>query len=346
MTWLITLKFTTYFKYTKKINEDKKDMTLHVSGRRRFKLEKQLGAGAFGEIYSGIDVESGDAVAVKLERMDAEYPQLIYEARVYDKLASKQGVPRVFHIGQEGNYNVMVMQRLGPNLESLFNQCHRRFSLQTVLLLGDKMLHLIEQVHDGGFLHRDIKPDNFVIGSNGNNNQIYIIDFGLSKCYMNPETSEHIKFRDDKHLTGTARYASVNNHKGREQSRRDDLESLGYVLVYFLKGVLPWQNIKKKVRDQLKYQRMMEIKMSTAHTSLDLVAGLPDAFTNYFLHVRQLKFDERPDYTYLQTQFRNMLTNGITTDIDASSPTNASNTSYTETDRPQPYNVKFDWDTD
>ena len=339
-------------------------MTLHVSGRRRFKLEKQLGAGAFGEIYSGIDVESGDAVAVKLERMDAEYPQLIYEARVYNKLSSKQGVPRVFHTGQEGNYNVMVMQRLGPNLETLFNQCNRRFSLQTVLLLGDKMLHLIEQVHDGGFLHRDIKPDNFVIGSSGeasarsrgdeasarsrgdDTNQIYIIDFGLSKCYINPETNEHIKYRTDKHLTGTARYASVNNHKGREQSRRDDLESLGYVLVYFLKGVLPWQNIKKKIRDQLKYQRMMEIKMSTAHTSLDLVSGLPEAFTNYFLHVRQLKFDERPDYTYLQTQFRNMLTNGITTDVDASSPTNASNTSYTETDRPQPHQGKFDWDTD
>ena len=322
-------------------------MTLHVSGRRRFKLEKQLGAGAFGEIYSGIDVDSGDAVAVKLERMDAEYPQLIYEARVYNKLSSKHGVPRVFHTGQEGNYNVMVMQRLGPNLETLFNQCNRRFSLQTVLLLGDKMLHLIEQVHDGGFLHRDIKPDNFVIGSTGDTNQIYIIDFGLSKCYINPETNEHIKFRTDKHLTGTARYASVNNHKGREQSRRDDLESLGYVLIYFLKGVLPWQNIKKNIKDQLKYQRMMEIKMSTAHTSLDLVYGLPEAFTNYLLHVRQLKFEERPDYIYLQTQFRNMLIAGGTTDLAGTDTTATSHT--TETHRPQQQQqqqLKFDWDTD
>jgi serine/threonine protein kinase len=212
------------------------------------------------------------------------------------------------------------MQRLGENLETLFNKCHRRFSLSTVLQLADKMLNLIRKVHTEGFVHRDIKPDNFVIGGDGEGekDEVYIIDFGLSKCYMNPQTKQHIEFRTDKHLTGTARYASVANHRGEEQSRRDDLESLGYVLVYFLKGVLPWQNIRKTTPEHKKYRGMMHVKIATVHTSLELVNGLPDAFAKYFAHVKQLKFDETPDYRYLRRLFYDCFVSSVDTDLGES----------------------------
>lgn len=292
-----------------------------MEGRKRYRLDKQLGAGAFGEIYSGVDTENGNKVAVKLERVDAEYPQLVYEARVYKRLEAQKGIPRLFYIGQEGSYNVLVMQRLGDNLETLFNKCHRRFSLSTVLLLADKMLNLIMKIHSEGFVHRDIKPDNFVVGGEGEgeDSEVYIIDFGLSKCYMNPQTKQHIEFRNDKHLTGTARYASVGNHKGEEQSRRDDLESLGYVLVYFLKGVLPWQNMKKTTPEHKKYRGMMAVKIATVHNSTQLVDGLPDAFAKYFAHVKQLTFEQTPDYRYLRRLFYDCFVSTVSTNVDENS---------------------------
>jgi serine/threonine protein kinase len=269
-------------------------------------LDERLGAGAFGEIYSGIDTESGEPVAVKLERVDAEHPQLTYEARVYQQLASKRGVPQLYYVGREGNYNVMVMERLGSNLETLLTQCGRRFSLCTVLEIADKMLQLVQKVHDQGFVHRDLKPDNFVTGmrEKGDEGDLYIIDFGLSKCFWDPDKDEHIPFRSDKHLTGTARYASIGNHRGLEQSRRDDLESLGYLLVYFLRGELPWQGVKGKSR-KVKYNKMMDLKKD-AHQHKTLCQGLPAAFQQYFDYVLALRFEERPDYTLLRNSFKRL----------------------------------------
>lgn len=275
-------------------------------GQRRYRLDERLGGGAFGEIYSGVDTESGALVAVKLERVDAEHPQLTYEARIYTQLANERGIPQLHYVGREGNYNVLVLERLGSNLETLFNQCGRRFSLNTVLLLADKMLQLVQKVHDGGFVHRDIKPDNFVTGlrEKGEDDELYIIDFGLSKCFWDPVKDEHIPFRNDKHLTGTARYASINNHRGLEQSRRDDLESLGYVLLYLLKGELPWQNQKGKSR-KVKYTKMMESKKATLQSKA-LFHGVPDAFVRYFEYVLALRFEERPDYMMLRNLFKRL----------------------------------------
>lgn len=273
-------------------------------GQRRYRLEERLGGGAFGEIYSGMDTESGTPVAVKLERVDAEHPQLTYEARIYKQLANEPGIPQLFYIGREGNYNVLVLERLGSNLETLLNLCGRRFTLGTVLNLADKMLQLVQKVHDAGFVHRDIKPDNFVTGlkEKGEDDELYIIDFGLSKCFWDPVKDEHIAFRNDKHLTGTARYASIGNHRGLEQSRRDDLESLGYVLLYLLRGELPWQNQKGKNR-RAKYTKMMEAKKEALQTK-SLFHGLPPAFAHYFDYVVQLRFDERPDYMLLRNLFK------------------------------------------
>jgi len=157
-------------------------------------------------------------------------------------------MPKVYDFGIEGDYNIMVMEFLGPTTEDLFNFCNRKFTLKTVLLLADQMIARIEMVHSINYIHRDIKPENFLIGLKENSNKIYLIDFGLSKKYRDVNSRQHVPYRENKNLTGTMRYASINNHLGIEQSRRDDLEALGYVFCYFLKGQLPWmgEQVKSK----------------------------------------------------------------------------------------------------
>lgn len=150
----------------------------------------------------------------------------------------------------------MVISLLGPSLEHLFNYCKQKFTLQTTLMFAIQALERIEHIQSCDFLHRDIKPDNFLVG-NSKANMIYLIDFGLAKRFRNPKTGQHIPWKENKNLTGTARYASLFTHLGYEQSRRDDLEGLGYVMLYFLKGELPWQGLKAKNKSE-KYAKIKE----------------------------------------------------------------------------------------
>jgi len=199
---------------------------------------------------------------------------------------------------------VMVMDILGPSLEDLFNFCSRKFTLKTVLMLADQKLARIEYVHSKNFIHRDIKPDNFLIGLGKRKvNQVYIIDFGLSKKYRDPRTHQHIPYVEHKSLTGTARYASVNTHLGVEQSRRDDLESLGFVLMYFNRGALPWQGLKAKTKKE-KYNKIAEKKMSTPVEIL--CKHFPNEFATYLNYCRALRFEDKPDYSYLRRLFRDL----------------------------------------
>ena len=179
-----------------------------------------------------------EEVAVKLESIKARHPQLLYESKLYKILQGGVGIPHIRWYGPERDYNVLVMDLLGPSLEDLFNFCSRRFTMKTVLMLADQMIGRIEYVHNKNFIHRDIKPDNFLMGIGRHCNKLFLIDFGLAKKYRDNRTRQHIPYREDKNLTGTARYASINAHLGIEQSRRDDMESLGYVLMYFNRGSL------------------------------------------------------------------------------------------------------------
>ena len=126
------------------------------------------------------------------------------------------GIPSLHWFGVEGDYNVMVMDFLGPSIEDLFNYCKRKFSIKTALMLADQMIERLEFMHNNNFLHRDIKPDNFLIGHGKKQNTVFIIDFGLAKRYRDPKSGEHIPYKDNKSLTGTARYASINTHLGIE----------------------------------------------------------------------------------------------------------------------------------
>jgi casein kinase 1 len=161
----------------------------------------------------------------------------------------------------------------------------------------------VEYVHSKSFIHRDIKPDNFLMGLGKRANQVNIIDFGLAKKYRDPKTHVHIPYCENKNLTGTARYASVNTHMGIEQSRRDDLESLGYVFLYFLRGSLPWQGLQAATKKQ-KYEKISEKKMKTSFEVL--CKGFPVEFVAYFQYVRSLRFEDKPDYAYLRRMFRDL----------------------------------------
>ena len=220
------------------------------------------------------------------------------------------GVPAVKSYGFSGEYNILVMELLDRSLEELFQSQLKKFSVKTVAMIGMQMLDRIEFVHSKNIIHRDIKPDNFVIGSEQKSHIIYILDFGLSKKYRSNRTHQHIKFNVNKKLTGTARYASINALKGCEQSRRDDLEAIGYVLLYFLRGSLPWQGLKVNKNEE-RYKRIYLKKMAT--TAEDLCKDFPKEFTDYVNYTRNLEFEADPDYAYLRGLLYSVLNKSKTT---------------------------------
>ncbi|WZZ12934.1 hypothetical protein YC2023_106023 [Brassica napus] len=269
----------------------------------RFRLGRKIGSGSFGEIYLGTDVQTNEEVAIKLESVKTAHPQLSYESRIYRVVQGGTGIPNIKWFGAEGDYNVLIMDLLGPSLEDLFGYCSRKFTLKTVLMLADQMINRLEFIHSKSYLHRDIKPDNFLMGLGRRSNQVYIIDFGLAKKFRDSSTHRHIPYRENKSLIGTPRYASLNTHLGIEQSRRDDVESLGYILMYFLMGSLPWQGLKAGNKKQ-KYDKISEKKVSTSIETL--CRGHPTEFASYFHYCRSLRFDDKPDYAYLKRLFRNL----------------------------------------
>lgn len=224
------------------------------------------------------------------------------EVKIYDELKGNSGVPTVYYTGQQYNYNILVMELLGKNLDSVFEECKKKFNLKTILLLFDQMLDRIELLHEHGFVYRDIKPENFMFGNNDKKDILYLIDFGLSKRYRSQLTRQHIPYREESTLTGTARYCSINAHSG-EQSRRDDLEAIGYLLVYFMKGSLPWQGLPRN--HQIPQMKLIEQKKRSIPLE-DLCRDLPDTFRQYIEYCRNLDFKSKPDYRYLKKLFHKL----------------------------------------
>ncbi|KZV81346.1 kinase-like protein [Exidia glandulosa HHB12029] len=273
-----------------------------------YRVGRKIGEGSFGMIYEGVNLTNNQTVAIKFEPKKSDAPQLRDECRAYKILLGCPGVPQIYHFGSENAYNVLVIDLLGPSLEDLFDRCGRRFSTKTVCMVARQMISRVQTIHEKSLIYRDIKPDNFLAGRPGtrNANMVHVVDFGMAKQYRDPKTMQHIPYREKKSLSGTARYMSINTHLGREQSRRDDLEALGHVFMYFARGSLPWQGLKAATNKQ-KYEKIGEKKQTTSIK--ELCEGYPEEFAIYLNYVRKLGFEETPDYDFLRDLFKKVLKN-------------------------------------
>ncbi|KAF7302416.1 Kinase-like protein [Mycena chlorophos] len=273
----------------------------------RYRLGESIGSGTYGEVYTAVDVLCGEEVAIKTERVDALETTLEKEFAVYKAVSGGEGVPDIKWFGIDGDYRALVLDLLGPSLSQYFHQSERKmFSLKTVILLADQMITRIEHVHSRGLVHHDIKPGNFVMGLGQHASQVYIIDFGSSTPFRDPETLAHIPYSEDTReeaLTRNFRYGSINSHLGVMRTRRDDLEGLAYVWVYWLRGTLPWFGLRAQ---KISMRRGRILAKMRSFPVKRLTHSLPDEFAEYIEYTRALGFDEQPDYAYLRRLFRDV----------------------------------------
>ena len=278
----------------------------------KYKLTKIIGSGSFGYVYEGINVIDNKKVAVKVENKEKGL-NLLEKESFYLYNLKGVGLPEVISFGYSGKYNILVQSLLGESLGRIFYKNKNSFSLKDICMFSIQILHRIEHVHSKYIIHRDIKPENFLIG-NPDKYLIYIIDFGLSKKYKSSRTNKHVQFRLTKKFTGTARYASLNAIRGAEQSRRDDLEAIGYMLLFFFSnGKLPWQGVSCKAKAE-KYSKIYYMKKTLDFD--DFCKNMPKEIITYMLYCRELDFEQKPDYNYLRGLFENVLkSNGTFNDL-------------------------------
>ena len=271
----------------------------------KYKVTKYIGSGSFGDVYQVVNKKTNELFALKVPIITDEkngQRMLLDEAKIYKHLSNpEKGIANV-RVTKQNNKKMIVMDLLGPNIEYLY-QKYNKFGLQSVIRLAIMMIDILQYIHSNGYIHRDLKPENFVIGSDRGNktdtSKLFCIDFGLAKKFIKKDGT-HIDSCNKKKFCGTAKFASIAAHENCEQSRKDDLEAIAYILVYLYKGKLPWQGIKtkdKKKRYQLIYQEKMK------YTPEELCKGMPREFIVFLNYIKTLSFDEKPPYSSFKKMF-------------------------------------------
>jgi serine/threonine protein kinase len=264
-------------------------------------LNKKIGSGSFGQIYQCLNKKTNEILACKIESINELKPQLYHESKILQIMKNSTGFPNFYEFILTGQDKILIMDYLGPNLDVIMNKLPsddniKKFTIKTSLMIMIQGIERLKSLHEKGIIHRDIKPENFVIGPKNKERIIYLIDFGLSKKISNDKILPTIKA--DRNIIGTMRYISMNTHQGYEQGRRDDLESLFYIIIYFMKGELPWQNIKCKTRAE-KYSKIFEIKKKVTENG-ELVEELPLEMGKILEYILGLNFAEKPNYLMIK----------------------------------------------
>jgi len=255
----------------------------------KYKIVKKIGEGSFGAIYKGQNIRTRELVAIKMETIESNTKLLKNESIIYQFLNGVAGIPNVKWFGKDDNFYYMVINLLGESLQTIKNQKHK-FSLRLTMQIGCQALSLLRSIHEKGLVHRDIKPDNFLIGLNDKMKTIYLIDFGFCKTFS--INANNVSCSSS--LIGSPMYASINAHKFMDLTRRDDLESLGYMLAYFYLGSLEWQEKGDLTNGEYIYFKNKLISNPF----------MPDILVNYFKYVWSLEFEEKPNYALLIDQFK------------------------------------------
>ena len=308
-------------------NSNKTENPIQEYGDYICNNDNPIGSGSFGQVLYGKHKITSLEVAVKVISSDSSQDNIKKEISYTRQLQNKQGFPTIYYTCVYDKKNIIVESLLGPSLDKLFKYCGRKFPLKTVCIIGKEMVKRLETMHEKGILHRDLKPNNLTWGNfnssyndltninstNSINNiynkldidTIFLIDFGLSCSFLEGgNTSKHYKIKNNLSFIGTLRYASLNSHKGIRQSRRDDLESMIYILIYFLKGKLPWQDIKAKQKEE-RHKMISEIKSKVTIESL--CENLPSEFAELLTYVKKLEFEEKPIYYKFYQFFDNLI---------------------------------------
>ena len=279
-----------------------------------YRLEKQLGKGAFGKVMSAVSTETNETVAVKLEEKVKGRPRfLATESQILATVQGAPGIPKLYGSGRYGDMTCMVMELLGPNIASLFKQMDKRFELRSILQIALQGVERIQHVHESCYIHRDIKPQNFMFGLQSKETTLYIADFGLAKKYRSGSRGQHVPYKEDRSFVGTACYASLNTHLGVQQSRRDDLESLMYVLCYLLQSRLPWQRKYRTREEKHNSTRLQKMLVPME----ELFANCHRGFAAALAYIRTIAFDTTPDYAMLKHTFRTIAADSrVALDLD------------------------------